>query len=76
MKSLNEFYQLITSDSTLTKQFELIVHKQNFSKLLVRLGAGKGYQFTVSEVEDSIKENTASEQGSYICLPIGCWHTA
>ena len=76
IESLNKFYQLITTDSLLNKQFELIVNKKNFTKLLVRLGAAKGYKFTVSEVEDTIKENTASEQGAYFCLPIGCWHTA
>ena len=74
--SLNKFYQAITSNSLLSKQFESIVHKKNFSKLLVRLGAANGYEFTSSEVEDSIAENTASGQGEYICMPIGCWHKA
>ena len=74
--TLNKFYELITSDSLLTQQFESIIHKKNFIKLLVRLGAAQGYQFTDSDVENSIKENTASEQGEYICLPIGCWHKA
>ncbi len=76
INSLNKFYKLVASDSLLTKQFESIVHKKNFTKLLVRLGASKGYKFSVSEVEDSIEENTASQQGEYICLPIGCWHKA
>lgn len=76
MNNLNKFYKLITTDSLLTKQFESIIQKKNFSKLLVRLGAANGYKFTISEVETSIQENTASEQGEYICLPIGCWHRA
>ena len=74
--SLNKFYNLIVSDDLLAEQFESIVHKKNFSKLLVRLGAANGYKFTIPEVESSIEENTASEQGEYICLPIGCWHKA
>jgi hypothetical protein len=74
--TLGKFYEQITADSLLSKQFESIVNKPNFSKLLVRLGAANGYQFTASEVETSIQENTASEQGEYICLPIGCWHKA
>jgi hypothetical protein len=56
--SLRKFYELITTDSLLTKQFESIIHQKNFSKLLVRLGAANGYKFTVSEVESSIQENT------------------
>ena len=76
IESLNKFYQLIASDSLLTKQFELIVNKQNFKKLLVRLGDSKGYKFSVADIETTIKENTASDQGDYICLPIGCWHKA
>lgn len=76
INNLNKFYKLITTDSLLTKQFESIIQKKNFSKLLVRLGAANGYKFTISEVETSIQENTASEQGEYICLPIGCWHRA
>ena len=76
IKSLNKFYQRITSDSLLTKQFESIIHKKNFPKLLVRLGRAKGYKFTISDVESSIQESTASEQGEYICFPIGGWHKA
>ncbi len=73
-KSLQKFYQAVADDPTLIAQIETIVDKQDFSKLLVQLGAEKGYHFTSSEVESSIKDNTASEQGEYFCLPIGCWH--
>jgi hypothetical protein len=76
IESLNKFYQLIASDSLLSKQFELIVNKKDFSKLLVRLGAARGYNFSIPEIETTIKENTASDQGDYFCLPIGCWHKA
>ena len=45
-------------------------------KLAAQLGAKRGYTFTASEVEASIEASTASDQGEYFCLPIGCWHKA
>lgn len=74
IESLNKFYQKISDDSLLKKQFELIISKKNFPQLLVRLGGSRGYSFTVDEIENSIKEHTAKDQGDYICFPMGCWH--
>ena len=73
---LEKFYQVVTDDPTLAQQFELITNREHFLKLVVRLGAQKGYAFTASEVEASIEANTASDQGEYFCLPLGCWHKA
>ena len=73
---LEKFYQEISNDPLLMQQFESITHRDQFIKLAIRLGAGKGYTFTVSELEDAIEASTASGQGEYFCLPIGCWHKA
>ena len=73
---LEKFYQELTNDPLLMEQFESITHREQFIKLVIRLGAGRGYSFTTSELEDSIEDSTAFEQGEYFCLPIGCWHKA
>ena len=73
---LEKFYQEITNDPLLMQQFESITHRKQFIKLAIRLANARGYTFTVSELEDSIEDSTASEQGEYFCLPIGCWHKA
>lgn len=72
-KDLSQFYQAFSHDSTLFKQFEAIANQENFLLLAVQLGAEKGYNFTISEVEADIESSTASGQGKYFCLPIGCW---
>lgn len=73
---LEKFYQELTNELLLMQQFESITHRKEFIKLAVRLGAGRGYKFTASELEDAIEASTAAEQGEYFCLPIGCWHKA
>lgn len=73
---LEKFYQEITDDPLLMQQFESITHQKQFVKLAIRLAAVRGYTFTASELEDAIEASTASEQGEYFCLPIGCWHKA
>ena len=73
---LEKFYQEVNNDPLLMQQFESITHREHFIKLTIRLAAAKGYTFTASELEDAIETSTASEQGEYFCLPIGCWHKA
>jgi hypothetical protein len=73
---LEKFFQELTNDPLLRQQFESITHREQFINLAIRLGAGRGYTFTVSELEDVIEASTASGQGEYFCLPIGCWHKA
>jgi hypothetical protein len=58
------------------QQFESLTNKEQFIKLVMRLGAARGYTFTASELEEAIEANTATDQGNYFCLPIGCWHKA
>ena len=76
LKSLEKFYQAVTNDQTLIQEFESITERKDFPKLAAQLGAKRGYTFTASEVEASIEASTASDQGEYFCLPIGCWHKA
>ncbi len=73
---LAKFWQELINNPPLMQQFELITHRQHFIKLAMRLGTGRGYNFTASELEEAIEDSTADEQGEYFCLPIGCWHKA
>lgn len=73
MKDLQKFYQDVSSDPVLIHRLESITEKKAFTKLVTQLGAKKGYDFTASDVEASIHDHTASGQGDYFCLPIGCW---
>lgn len=73
---LEKFFQELTNKPLLMQQFELITAREQFIKLATRLGAGRGYTFTTTELEDAIEASTAVGQGEYFCLPIGCWHKA
>ena len=73
---LEKFFQELTNDLLLMQQFKSITARSQFIKLAIRLGARRGYTFTTSELEDAIEASTASGQGEYFCLPIGCWHKA
>ena len=73
---LAKFWQELINNPPLMQQFESITHREHFIKLAMRLGEGRGYTFTASELEEAIEESTAGEQGEYFCLPIGCWHKA
>ena len=73
---LAKFFQELINNPPLMQQFESITHRQHFLKLAMRLGEGRGYNFTALELEEAIEDNTAGGQGEYFCLPIGCWHKA
>ena len=73
---LVKFFQELINNPPLMQQFESITHRQHFLKLAMRLGAGRGYNFTASDLEEAIENSTAGGQGEYFCLPIGCWHKA
>ena len=73
---LAKFFQEVNNDPLLMQQFKLITEQEQFIKLAIRLGTGKGYNFTASELEEAIKANTSAEQGEDFCLPIDCWHKA
>ena len=71
---LDKFYKLVAKKPDLAQQFDSIVEAKDFHHLAVRLGATWGYTFTPAEIQASIEESTASGQGDYFCLPLGCWH--
>ena len=73
---LIKFFQELTNNLPLMQQFEAITHREHFIKLAMRLGEGRGYNFTAFDLEEAIEANTANGQGEYFCLPIGCWHKA
>ena len=76
MQNLKRFYKIIAQDPGLTRQLALLTGKNNFIAEVIQLGAQRGYAFTASDVEASIDEYTASGQGQFFCLPLGCWHKA
>ena len=74
MKShLEKFYKLAAKNPRVRQQFDEIVQKKDFTRLAIQLGAKWGYSFTPEEIQASIDACTASGQGNYFCLPLGCW---
>jgi Nif11 domain len=71
---LEKFYKLVAKKPDLAQQFDEIVERADFPKLAVQLGAKWGYTFTPKELQSSIESTTATGQGEYFCLPLGCWH--
>ena len=70
---LELFFEKVSQDSILINKLETIIEKENFIEQIVIFGNTLGYDFTASDVRQSIVENTANPNGSYICLPLGCW---
>jgi hypothetical protein len=71
---LEKFYKLVAKNPTVARQFEAIVERTDFPRLAVQLGEAWGYKFTPAEIQASIESSTATGQGDYFCLPLGCWH--
>jgi hypothetical protein len=71
---LDRFYKLVAKKPELARQFDAIVERTDFLKLTVQLGKKWGYTFTPTELQASIESTTATGQGEYFCLPLGCWH--
>jgi hypothetical protein len=71
---LDRFYKLVAKKPDLARQFDAIVERTDFPKLAVQLGKKWGYTFTPTELQASIESTTATGQGEYFCLPLGCWH--
>ena len=70
---LEQFFNKVSQDSILTSKLESIIEEKNFMEQIVILGNSLGYTFTIKDVRQSIAEHTANPDGSYICLPLGCW---
>lgn len=68
----DEFYEVVSHDALLSDKFNFIMENmpETYLEEIVGLGAVLGYQFTAKDVKKSI-----SEQGNYVCLPLGCWST-
>lgn len=73
VSELDKFFEIVSQNDNLMSQLELIMEGENYIEQIVELGNSLGYRFTVSDVEQSIAENTANTNSNYICLPIGCW---
>lgn len=73
MSELDKFYETISQDKDLMFQLELIMEQDNYIEELVDFGKALGYEFTSSDVHQSVAENTTNINSNYICLPIGCW---
>jgi hypothetical protein len=71
---LDKFYKLVAKNPNLAQHFETIVERKDFPRLAVQLGKKWGYTFTPAEIQSSIEASTATGQGDYFCLPLGCWH--
>ncbi|MBD1847191.1 Nif11 family protein [Cyanobacteria bacterium FACHB-63] len=60
-KSLEQFNQVILHDSTIQEQLKVSIDQAGFAKLMVELGAEKGYSFTVADVEEQLSVGQAVE---------------
>lgn len=69
-QDLDLFYEKIAGDAILSEKFDFIMENmgENYAEAIVALGADLGYKFSTQQLKDSI-----SQQGSYVCLPLGCW---
>ena len=73
VSELDNFFEIVSQNENLMSQLELIIEGEKYLEQIVELGNSLGYRFTVSDVEQSIAENTVNSDSNYICLPIGCW---
>ncbi|MBD2077122.1 Nif11 family protein [Phormidium sp. FACHB-592] len=60
-KSLEQFNQVILRDSTIQEQLKVSTDQVGFAKLMVELGAEKGYSFTTADVEEQLSVGQAVE---------------
>ncbi|MEP0919655.1 Nif11 family protein [Leptolyngbya sp. DQ-M1] len=58
-KSLEQFNQVLLNDSTIQEQLKVSIDQAGFAKLMVKLGAEKGYSFTAADVEKQISAGQA-----------------
>ena len=70
---LEHFFEKVSQDSVLLDKLEAVFKEENFIEQITVFGNSLGYNFTASDVRRSIAEHTANLDGSYICLPFGCW---
>ena len=70
---LELFFNQILEDAELCDRIESLTNKEEFVIALLKLSQQLGYSFTITEIEQAIKEGTDERYSNYVCLPIGCW---
>lgn len=73
---LEKFFDMVSQNSTLNSQLDLIMEEDNFIEKIVILGNSLDYAFVAEDVRESIAEHTANPNSSYVCLPLGCWQVS
>ena len=76
ISELDRFYEVVIKDDNLMSKLESIIEEKNLIEQIIKLGNSLGYKFTLSDIEQSIADNTANSDSHYICLPIGCWQVS
>jgi hypothetical protein len=59
---LGLFYEEVLRDYSLQEQLKAATSPESLIKLSVRLGAERGYHFTIEEVLDAVNENNTYEE--------------
>jgi hypothetical protein len=70
---LEQFYEFVGRDNNLLSQLDSILENENYLEQIVKLGNSLNYNFTTSDLYQSITKYTANSNSNYICLPLGCW---
>lgn len=73
---LEKFYEAIAQNNQLLVQLDSIFEKENYLEQIVMLGKSLNYNFTTSDIYQSIVKYTANPNSNYICLPLGCWRVS
>jgi Nif11 domain len=73
-RNLEKFYTLVSQDSSLSRQIEEIIDREDFITQIVKIGTTLDYRFSELDVQNSLEKITPSGQDRYFCLPIGCWY--
>ena len=70
LSPLEEFYEFVEQDQKLLDRIETLINQENFIVEITVFGNSLGYQFSCSELEQTV----TYINNHYVCLPIGCWN--
>lgn len=76
LAELENFYEAIGQNHHLLAQLDCILEKENYLEQIVQLGNSLNYNFTTSELYQSIAQYTDNSNSNYVCLPLGCWRVS
>ena len=76
LSELDRFYEDINQNKHLLAQLERTIEKENYLEQIVKLGNSLNYDFTTSDICQSITKYTVDSNSNYICLPLGCWRVS